>query len=131
MDAIEVEFPQGMPGFPGRRRFALETLGDGPLQRLVSREPPGGPNFVVIEPALVFPDLGELELDEATVELLHVDRPEQVRILSVLTVADDRVTANLLGPVVLNVSAGLGCQVIAEGRPVRASLSDRSLACLS
>lgn len=106
-----VTFPLGLPGFPGERTFIIETPGDAPLVRLRS----DGPSFVVLtDPGALFPALSPLTLDDDAVEVLGTDNPTDLAIWVILTSRGPSVTANLLGPVVVNQRNGLAVQVISR-----------------
>jgi len=108
----------------------LAQVDDGPLHRLVSADQPTLA-FAVVEPGAICADLGELVLDEQSAGILEVTSSDDVTVFVVLTVTAERVTANLLGPIVVNPARGLACQVVAPGHPVRALVADRGLLCLS
>ena len=56
-----------------------------------------------------------VELEPHHLQLMQIQRPEQLCVLVILTVQDRQVTANLLAPVLLNTAQRLGCQVILTG----------------
>lgn len=106
-----VTFPLGLPGFPGERTFEIEALEGAPLLRLRS----DGPSFVVLaDPGKIFPGLGPLTLDDDTAEALEANDPTELEIWVILTSRDSSVTANLLGPLVVNRRNGLVVQVISR-----------------
>jgi flagellar assembly factor FliW len=126
-------FPSGLPGFPGRRTFSVETLAGVPLARLASNEA-DGPNFLVLtEPSVFFADLGPFELDDAGRALIGATNPEELATWLILTIRPGSVTANLLGPVVVNTKTRLAVQVVRKdlSLPVSAPLPRQEQLCLS
>jgi|GEM_PF-1904522 flagellar assembly factor FliW len=131
--ASPICFPAGLPGFPGRRTFFVEPLEGTFLARLVSTAQ-DGPNFLVlVEPALFFPNLEPFELDEADRALVGASASEELSTWLILTIRPGAVTANLLGPVVLNHSTGLAVQAVRRdlSLPVAAPLPKQEQLCLS
>lgn len=108
-------FPNGLIGCPEWRHFAVEEPEELPgLLVLRSLDEPG--IELVVAPVLeLVPDyLGTLtSTDAAALEMLGVGRDEQVELYATLSVhPDGNVTANLLGPLVLDFGRGCGTQVV-------------------
>jgi flagellar assembly factor FliW len=70
-------------------------------------------NFVVVSPFIYYPDY-EFELDDQTAERLGIAAPDDVQVLCIITLHDrpEEATANLLGPIVVNVRNGEACQTV-------------------
>ena len=106
-------FPGGILGFPQHRRYILfDNPGGGPLKWLQAVDDPALA-FVCCDPALFLPgyrvevrreDLSETELQSA--------QDGYVLVILVIGKNPAETTANLLGPVVLNVPARLGKQLV-------------------
>jgi flagellar assembly factor FliW len=119
-------FDEGVPGFPSARRFALVEVDDSDsffwLQSLEDPELA----FLCAVPWPFFPDY-EPELSEGDQAALAVEQAEDVLVLVVLTVDRDasQVTANLMGPVMINQRTRTGRQVVLSDSdyPLRAPLS--------
>jgi flagellar assembly factor FliW len=108
----EIVFPAGIPAFPGRRTFSVEEVHGVPLARLTAKED-GGPTFLVLTaPALYFPDLGPFDLDDATAGLIGATQSSDIVSWLIVTPRWAGPTANLLGPVVVNLGKGLAAQVV-------------------
>lgn len=109
----EMTFPDGLPGFPDRTRFAVisdeETW---PFFHLQSLED-ANLCLLTVDPFAFFPDYS-IELPDAVVDALHITSPADVWVLSVVVIAEDfkQSTVNLQAPVVINHVKGLGRQVI-------------------
>ena len=108
-----LEFPDGLPGFPGARRFRLESLEDGlaPFCALRSLEA-DGVQFVVVPPGAVFENY-VVEVPEDDVELLGLQGADDALVVVIVTVSRPP-TANLLGPVVINRRTGVARQVVLQ-----------------
>lgn len=112
--APAVDFPAGLPGFPGARSFTLVRWGasEGPYSVLVDLGDPGV-RFLVVPPAVFFPDYA-VDLDDAIAAALELDDADDCLLLVIVTLgarAQDA-TANLLGPIVINVRNRRGAQAV-------------------
>jgi flagellar assembly factor FliW len=132
MDQGTFDFPLGIPGFADCHRFSLSIVGDGPLHYLTALDD-DGPRFAVVDPGAVIrpPDTYSVRIEDWAVELLGLKDPSEARVVIVLNTAGVQVTANLLGPIVLNESSHIGCQIVADGYPLRAALPEVELSCSS
>ncbi len=114
VDVPEVRFGCGLPGFPGPRRFALVRWGDvdGPYSVMVDLDAPTV-RFLVVPPQVFFPDY-VVDLEDTVAEALHLDGPDDCLVLVIVALGDraEDATANLLGPVVINVRTREGQQVV-------------------
>lgn len=111
---IPLDLVAPMPGFAEATGWQLSNWGevDSPF-KLLAAEGEQAPAFVVVEPGLFFPDL-QIVLDDTTIEQLAIASPEDVALLVILTLGDDlaSTTANLLGPIVVNVKNNRAVQMI-------------------
>src|SRR5581483_1233502 len=103
-----VEFPKGLPGFEQRRRFlALQFEDSHPLVFLQSVEDPGL-CFITL-PILAIDPQYQLQIDNEDRDLvgLPLGRPlrigDDVLCLAVVSIRESGPTANLLGPLVVNL----------------------------
>ena len=112
--AAGLTFRRGLPGFPGERRFTLVRWGedDSPYSVLVDLESPEL-RFLVAPPAIFFPSY-EVDLDDATVSSLDLRSADEALLLVIISATDraENATANLLGPLVINIRTRQGVQAI-------------------
>jgi flagellar assembly factor FliW len=117
--ATETETPQltfvvGLPGFPEARTFELlhTDLAQEPFSILRCIEDEAL-EFVVVPPYLFFPDYAP-EIDDATASRVELTDPKDALLLVILTVGEDitDITANLLGPIVVNSSNNMAAQAV-------------------
>lgn len=110
--------PDGLPGFPDAHRFALVDVRDasedavGVFYWVQSIDDPSLA-FLSAVPWPFFPTY-EPELGEDDQELLGIEQVEDALVLCLLTVKRDEgvVTANLLGPLVINQRNRTARQVV-------------------
>jgi flagellar assembly factor FliW len=120
------EFPEGILGFPEARKFALvDSTDTGVYFWLQSVDDPSLA-FLSVVPWAFFPDY-QIDLPTSEEEALGLGSETDVMVLCLLTVIREQnvITANLLGPLVINSGAQRGRQVVLadSGYPVRAPLA--------
>ncbi len=104
-----------MLGFPEHREFALVRLDDeGTICELRSITDPDL-RFVVVPPALFFPDYAP-EITDTTAAQLRAESAEDLIALVVVTLGEGLAdaTANLLAPVLVNPDQRIGAQVLLD-----------------
>lgn len=109
----EVTFPGGLIGFPDLKRFQLLEPNDAyPLKFLqpLDRE---DLHFVAIDVAAIQADY-QVPLSEADAEALAIESPADALVLALVVVPKDprQMTANLAGPLLLNLKTRLGRQIV-------------------
>lgn len=117
LDFPELAFSAGLPGFPDAQRFVLvqvEGVAD-PFSALRCIDMPGL-EFVVVPAAAFFPDYAPEIGDDAAAEL-GLTSAEDALVLLILTINADTgsVTANLAGPIIVNIRTGAAEQVVMVG----------------
>jgi flagellar assembly factor FliW len=123
-EATVLTFPHGLLGFDDMRRFALVDTHDSGLYFWLQSLDDPGLAFLTAVPWPFFPDY-EFELPDADRDVLGLSEPNEgddpsansTSVLCLLTVdeGDDgspRITANLLGPLVINSATRMGRQVV-------------------
>lgn len=107
-------FPTGLVGLPELRRFELTLPSrEGPLGWLQSLEEPAI-GFAVADPFWFKPGY-EVHLSEAEVQRLGLGGDPPL-VLVIVRIPEDpaAMTANLVGPLLINPATGAGCQVVLE-----------------
>jgi len=108
-----IVFPRGLVGCENWRRFTLEDDPEGGPVKLLQclDEPDVG--LLVVDPSLIVADY-QVDLSSADVRELALRDESEAAVYCTLTVhqSPTRITANLLGPLVINVRAGLGKQLV-------------------
>jgi flagellar assembly factor FliW len=113
-----VHFPEGMVGCPDWHQFALSPgMDGGPIRVLQSLDEPAV-SLLVTDPFLLAPDYA-FELTDLDSSALQLIDPGDAHVLCVLTVRPEgpSVTANLMGPVVVNRRTGRARQIILASSP--------------
>ncbi len=124
-DDLILTFPDGLPGFPTATKFALVPVsGNEAFLWLQSLEDPSLA-FLSTVPWPFFPDY-EPEVPDSEQQLLELTDASDAMVLCLLTIRreEGEVTANLLGPLVVNQRTRIGRQVVLADSdyPLRAPL---------
>ena len=112
-DSDLITFPDGMLGFPQLKQYVmLDNPGGGPFKWLQSIEMPAIA-FVVTDPLLFFPDY-KVSIRREDLASINLKEADGGYVLVVVTVKPDvyESTANLSGPVILNVAERLARQIV-------------------
>ena len=125
-DERVLDFPEGLPGFREARRFAMVEVPDNDVFFWLQSIDDPALAFLCTVPWPFFPDY-EPELPETDQEALGLTEATDAMVLCLLTVRreEQEVTANLLGPLVVNQRTRTGRQVVLADStwPLRAPLS--------
>lgn len=111
---MDVIFKKGIPGFDSLREFTIKDLeGNEKFKILESRE--SEISFVTANPFEIYSDY-EVDLNDETIKELEVKRPEDVVILTIITLGRtlESSTMNLKAPLVINIKNNLGKQYIMQ-----------------
>jgi flagellar assembly factor FliW len=117
LGAVEVDeskiltFPEGLLGFPADQRFALVDASDDATYFWLQSLDDSRLAFLAAVPWAFFPDYSP-ELSEADQAALGITDPSQALVFCLLTFTDEAVTANLLGPLVVNAETRHGRQIV-------------------
>lgn len=120
-------FPEGLPAFEEAKEFVFlckpETR---PFFFMQSVSTPDL-SFVCIDPFLICEEYAP-RISETDVKYLHLESMNDALVVSIVTVSPklDETTANLQGPVIINIRACICKQVICDGQnyPVRYRIWD-------
>ncbi|KJS85391.1 MAG: flagellar assembly protein FliW [Peptococcaceae bacterium BICA1-8] len=109
-----IHFPYGIIAFEEMKRFFIIESGqeDLPFCWLQSVDE-GDLAFVLLNPFLFKKDY-ELEIPDGVVKELEIEKEEEVAVFSVIVVPEDinKITANLLAPIIINTKSFKGKQII-------------------
>lgn len=106
---------RGLLGFETLRRYILLQMEENAFFRWLQCVDDPALAFVVVDPARWFPDY-EVILSDDEAASLSIEDPDEAAILTIVTLPThlEEMTANLLGPIVINVRTGLAEQVVLD-----------------
>ena len=110
-----ITFNKGIPGFNELKKFILLDLQEYEPFKLLQSVENDEISLIVTSPYEFFSEY-EIKLGEETIKNLKIDSPEQVMILTTVTLNSDpkKITTNLQGPIVINTSNNFGEQIVLD-----------------
>ena len=111
---MEITFKKGIPGFDFVKYFVLKELKDNERFKILESKE-SEVSFITISPFEIYSDY-EIDLNEETIKELQIDKPEDVLVLSIITLGKtlESSTMNLQAPIVINIKKNLGKQYIMQ-----------------
>lgn len=110
-DDATLLFPRGLLGFEDEREFALLPADEDGIYTWLQSVRTPSLAFLTTSPTYFFPDYA-LEVDDAELVDLNLTSEDEALVLVILTVGEERVTANLLGPIVVSTRTRRAVQVV-------------------
>jgi flagellar assembly factor FliW len=111
-----ITFPKGILGFARNKKYILFPHSEGsPFFWLQSVED-GDLAFVVLNPQIVKPDY-TVDIEEGVLNELDVKEPSDLEVMCIVTIPQnqpERMTINLLGPIIINSQNRSAIQVICD-----------------
>ena len=110
-----ITFSKGLPGFDKLRKFILLDLQEYEPFKLLQSLEDDEISLIVTSPYEFFKEY-EIKLSEEVIKNLNIESPNQVMILTTVTLNSDvkKITTNLQGPIVINTSNNFGEQIILD-----------------
>ncbi len=109
-----IHFPDGLPAFEEVKDFLLiANEEEAPFMWLQAAAVPNLA-FVVVDPFVIHPDY-QPDIPDMEVRALGIENEEDVFIVSIVNIRQNEeqgITANLVGPIVMNWASMVGKQVI-------------------
>lgn len=107
-----INFPEGIPGFSGLKRYILMDYRDTLLKWLQSVDDPD--IAFIVAPPEAFTTGFQVEADGAASNVLGLTKNEDLAVLLILRVEDGKVIPNVKAPLLLNASLMRGMQLVPE-----------------
>ncbi|WP_459478719.1 flagellar assembly protein FliW [Clostridium saccharoperbutylacetonicum] len=110
-----ITFKKGVLGFDQLRKFFLVDLKDTEPFKLLHSLEDEEVGFIVISPYEFFDDY-EINLNNEAINNLNIQSSQEVMIITTITLNSDikKITTNLQGPIIINISNNLGEQIIVD-----------------
>ena len=115
LPAVTIHFPDGLLGFPDVREYhLLEGPAEGFLWLIGEGEL--APRFLLSDPFVFFEEYC-VDLSQDQAARVKAEATSTVAVLAITTPSSDGPwTANLQGPLVINLSESLGAQIVLPGK---------------
>ena len=110
-----ITFNKGILGFDELKKFILVDLEEYEPFKLLHSIEDDEVGLIVTSPYDFFEDY-EIKLNQETINNLEIKSPTEVMAITTITLNSDvkRITTNLQGPIIINVSNKLGEQIIID-----------------
>lgn len=106
-----IEVPEGILGFPDWTKYAVIEAEPSGVYVWLQAVDRADLSFLAVVPSPFFPDY-EPEIPEEDCTALELVDPEHAQLLCLVTIQESSATANLMGPLVLNVLNRQARQVV-------------------
>ena len=108
-------FNKGILGFDELKKFILVDLEEYEPFKLLHSIEDDEVGLIVSSPYDFFEDY-EIKLSEETINNLEIKSPEEVQVITTITLNSDakKITTNLQGPIIINITSKLGEQIIID-----------------
>ncbi len=106
-----ITFRDGLLGFPQQRRFALIQTATDPVFFLLQAVDDPALTFVVCDPRAFVPDY-QVPIRRDDLDLLELQDLADCQVLIIVNKVADRLTGDLLGPLVIGAHSLLGKQFV-------------------
>lgn len=118
------DFPKGIVGFEKIKGYALLQVENGPFYVLHALDEQL--SFVLLPANLAVEDYG-FHIDQSVIELLGIDKPDDVMTFVIVNVIDDQLYVNLKAPIIINSKTRKAAQHIIDDAayPLRHPLVDK------
>jgi len=107
-----INFPDGLVGFPGLKRFIVIDHRDTLIKWLQSIDDPDMA-FIVASPDIMTGEYS-INLDSTVRRYLQLENDNNLVILLILRVEGEEVIANFQGPLIINAQNMKGAQIVLE-----------------
>ncbi len=107
-------FPEGLLGFTRSRRFIMIPHDENSPFIWLQNLEDGALAFVLIQPKIVMPEYS-VEIEKQVMDELRTKDPSALEVLCIVTIPRNRpekMTVNLLGPIIINPEQRLAKQVV-------------------
>ncbi|WP_252502384.1 flagellar assembly protein FliW [Sporosarcina sp. Marseille-Q4943] len=106
-------FPKGIPGFEEEKEFVLLPIAGNDMFQVLQSSNTPSVAFIVTNPYTLVDDYS-FDIDEPTVELLNIEKPEDVFVLGILTLKQpfETSTINLQAPLIFQMNNRTARQMI-------------------
>lgn len=108
-------FNKGILGFSHLRKFIITELSEYEPFKLIHSLEDDEIGMIIVSPYEFYEDY-EVNLNDETLENLGIKSPEEVMIITTVTLNSDpkKITTNLQGPIIINTENNCGEQIIID-----------------
>ena len=110
-----INFSKGIPGFENFKKYIIKDFLEASPFRLLQSIENSELGFVIISPFEILEDY-EIKINEEITKKLNIIKEKEVLLYSIVSLNSDieKITANLKGPLVININNNMGEQYILD-----------------
>lgn len=110
-----ITFKKGIPGFEEFKKYILTDLKDCEPFKLLQSLDRDEVGIIVVSPYEFYKEY-EVNLKDEVINSLNIKSPEEVFIINTVTLNSniEKITTNLQGPIIINISNNLGEQIVID-----------------
>jgi flagellar assembly factor FliW len=105
-----INFPYGLVGFANLKRYILMDHRNTPIKWLQAIDHPDVA-FLVVEPKTILAEY-PIRIDSATRHSLQIEDDDDIAVLLIIRVEEDKIIPNIHGPLVINSRLKIGAQLV-------------------
>ena len=118
-----IEFPRGILGMENLHEWVLFADAENPQLGWLQNTQQPEVALAVVSPRRFITNY-QVRVARRELTPLQLARTEDAHVLAIVSKNDQHITLNLKAPLVINLSARLGCQIVAKGdQPIQYELS--------
>lgn len=106
-----ISFNEGIPGFENLKKFTILNIEDNEHLKCLQSIEDEQICLLIVSPWNYFKEY-EFNICDDDIKNLEIISPDDIEVYNVLTVRDDKITANLISPIIINLIKNLGKQII-------------------
>lgn len=106
-----INFPSAIPGFNELNKFIILSFEDNKSLKCLQSIDDVNVCLLIITPWEHFKDYS-IELSDEEIGELNLRSEEEAMVYNIITVRGDKLTVNLVAPLIINVIKGVGKQII-------------------
>jgi flagellar assembly factor FliW len=110
-DECIINFPEGIPGFEQFKSYIILDIENNTNMRCLQSIDNSSICLVIINPWDVCSNY-EFELTDTEINQLSIKNESDINVYNVITIRGDKVTVNLVAPIVINIINNIGKQII-------------------
>lgn len=111
-DSKIINFPEGIPGLEDEKEFIFIEIPENNTFYCLQSTQQEEVAFFLIKPWDFFPDY-DIDIPPEELEELEIRTKEDLVLYNIITISNDyKITANLLGPIIINIETLKGKQMI-------------------
>ncbi len=108
-----INFENGIPGFEKYKRYSILDIEGSKVFKCLQSIDESQVSFIIVNPWDVIDDY-EIDIKDSEIESIAENDLSNIFVYSVVNISEDRVTCNLMAPIIVNVKTHNGKQFVPQ-----------------